>query len=603
MVTLVLLGYLYPLLLLGVSVAAFIWALSLIPVAFRSDFSFVYFAVMVGFLLLSVLILQAFWVTHKDLNPVELREDEAPALRKMIDEVRVSLNAPPVHRIYFNYDLNASVASHRQFGFWGSHRNRLMIGLPLMHATTPGQFRGVLVHEFAHLRSGHANVNVWMYRVNETWESLGKMFRTASRVRWWLLGWFVERYSAYLAESTLPLRRRHEHDADRSIASICGADCAADVLGRIDGLGDRLEKDFWPAVWRESALQPLPRGNIIVRICEFLSGAPDPQFVRRYQARELSKRTPIASDHPCLLDRLSALDRADQLKNERWVNHILGGIPPIEESAVALLGTAATRLDASAAAMWKTLTIENWRNHHAAAKVGMEILSDEDAELTDEERRWEEVRATANCLSRDEAIAALEAFLRNSPDHAEANFTIGRLYMDADSPLFVPSFERAMSASEFIAPSLTLMLEYHRAMGRDDQGDPVLQRLEAHQHELKLAQRERVRLRRTDRLLPHDFKPRELTKLRRMLSFYPQINAAWLARKEVRFLKDRSGYVLILNLRATALPEPRTRRWLAQSLQSQFAVPMAVDFVGWRSFRLKRRIRNVCHEPIFSGRS
>ena len=91
--------------------------------------------------------------------------DDVAELFRLLDQV----GSRRVHGVILDGELNASVVQTPRLGLFGWHRTWLVIGLPLMHALPPDEFRAVLAHEFAHLR-GRGAVSRWLHRTRSTWE-------------------------------------------------------------------------------------------------------------------------------------------------------------------------------------------------------------------------------------------------------------------------------------------------------------------------------------------------------------------------------------------------------------------------------------------------
>ena len=192
------------------------------------------------------------------------------------------------------------------------------------------------------------------------------------------------------------------------------------------------------------------------------------------------------------------------------------------------------------------------------------------------------------------------AFVQRVPEHAWANFTLGRLLLEQDDPRAEQHLETAMrSDSDYVTPSLTMLLEYWRELGRDEKAEPIQRRLLEHERALASAQRERLRVGFRDRLLPHELPADQVEKVRRKLFFYPQIRAAYLARKQVRLFSDKPSYVLAIHRRPRLLEDGRSNKLLAESLAAQMEFPCAVVVLKWRSRRLLSRVLRACPSPIF----
>jgi hypothetical protein len=279
-------------------------------------------------------------------------------------------------------------------------------------------------------------------------------------------------------------------------------------------------------------------------------------------------------------------------------------------AALTLLGADTEKLSATASASWKTLVIARWRYEHALATKSTDpdsaTANDLEAPTKPGDREWDDLQPRAQFAEPDEAMAMLREFLTRFPEHAGAHFALGGLLLDRDEDrAAVPHLEAAARhGSEFIGPALDLLLDYYRAEGRDDEADPVRVRLEAHERALLAARKERQRVGRRDRFMPHDLSPRQVLKIRRTLNLYPQVRAAYLVRKDVRLFADKPSYVLAVERRARQLDEHRRRtdKHLVANLGAQMEIPCAVVVLGWSSLRLRSRLLRACPVPVFDSR-
>src|SRR5207249_200161 len=108
-------------------------------------------------------------------------------------------------------DFNAAAAQRPRLGIFGWQENYLLLGLPLMLALTPGQFRSVVAHELGHLSGNHGKFGGWIYRINRTWEQLVERM---TQSRSWVsgiftkfFGWYMPFFEAY----SFVLRRQQEY--------------------------------------------------------------------------------------------------------------------------------------------------------------------------------------------------------------------------------------------------------------------------------------------------------------------------------------------------------------------------------------------------------
>src|SRR6185503_13477577 len=120
-------------------------------------------------LVLAGLVMRSMWVSIPIPDGKELSEDNAQPLLALISELREALNGPSVHHVLLSDEFNAGIVQIPRFGMFGWLQNYLIVGLPLLQALSPQEFRAVLAHEFGHLSGRHGKFSGWIYRQRESW--------------------------------------------------------------------------------------------------------------------------------------------------------------------------------------------------------------------------------------------------------------------------------------------------------------------------------------------------------------------------------------------------------------------------------------------------
>src|ERR1044072_3131247 len=209
------LGYAYVLLVLA-------FVATLIYLLFWLTFlggRFNFYVIKFGWVLLMLawVVLRALWVRLPAPEGIRLTREQAPRLFELADELAAKLEAPRVHVLQVDGEYNASLAQVPRLGPFGWQRNYLTLGLPLMQALTPEQFRAVLAHELGHLSGNHGRFGSWVYRVRQTWVQL--LVRLEREERWGAFAFtkFVNWFAPYFNAYSFVLARRHEYEADKEI--------------------------------------------------------------------------------------------------------------------------------------------------------------------------------------------------------------------------------------------------------------------------------------------------------------------------------------------------------------------------------------------------
>lgn len=605
---LVVLGYAYPVLLLAGSFGLLVAVLAVAPFVVESlsgGAVIIYLLLLFAALLLLIAILGAFRARLAEPDGQLLRGTEAPALRALIAEVQRATSSPPVHAIYLDMNLNAGVIQRRRFAFWGVRKNYLIIGVPLLLALTPEQLRVVLAHEFGHLRGRHGNFRAWIYRIHHTWATLEHPFRNSGKLRTLVIGWFVDWYGRHFSIATLPLRRLHEYDADARSAALSGPGSIAGTLIAIAWFSYRMDRAFWPNLLREAAQDALPPADILARISRFLAAAPPAEMMHRWRRKEQLTRTPIHSEHPCLADRLKSLQCRDLLDSAG--DGLAAPETPAsiveEHSAIVLLGDQRQRITAIANASWKAMAIARWRMEHAAAKEARESAANPDTSTPGDhpaEPGWRELHVRAQHVPPDEQLQLIRDFVTSYPGHGGASFHLGQMLLGQDDENAIAFLEASLrSDSRYIGPALHLMLDYYREAGRDDEADPIRRRLEEHQRAWEKARTERLKVSRKDRFLAHELGEKDLEKIRKLLYRYPQVQSAWLVKKQVRLFTDKPSYVLAVKRRTRLLEDRKSEKLLTTGLMSQIELSCAVVILARLRRNVRSRLRSACPSPVF----
>jgi Zn-dependent protease with chaperone function len=251
-------------------------------------------------------IVKGMWVRIEPPTGIALARGQAPKLFAEVDRIARTLQAPRPGRILVTHDFNAFVSQLPRLGVFGWHQNYLVLGVPLMVALTPAQFRAIIAHELGHLSRAHGRIGVWLHRVRMTWIQIMQEFEKQGRSSGLFqkfLGWYAPRFSAY----AFVLDRAQEYEADRQAAAVAGRDQSARALARVEVMGRHLDQRFWPSLWsgvRETRDAP---HDVYSRLHESLQQPPSIEDVTVWLADARSARTGLADTHPSLSDRLAAL--------------------------------------------------------------------------------------------------------------------------------------------------------------------------------------------------------------------------------------------------------------------------------------------------------
>ncbi len=244
------LGYVY--LLLVVSILLGIVAALLFVVISNGTVNVLVLKVVWIPLVLVGIVLRSLWITIPVPDGMELNREQAPELFDVIHEVTKTLNGPKIHHVLLNGDFNAGIVQIPQFGMIGWLSNYLVVGLPLLQAFSPAEFRAILAHEVGHLSGKHGRFTGWIYRLRRSWIEVLTRVRHERHYASFLFEPFLNLYAPYLNAYSFVLARAQERQADEYAVELAGKETAAVTLARFAVKGKSIGEDFWPGFFRQS---------------------------------------------------------------------------------------------------------------------------------------------------------------------------------------------------------------------------------------------------------------------------------------------------------------------------------------------------------------
>ena len=490
--------------------------------------------------LLGLGLLRLFWVRLPAPKGVPLNRKQAPALFTVIDQLTQTLNAPRFNHILLTPDLNAGVVQRPRFGFIGWQVNYLLLGLPLMHALSPEQFRAVAAHELAHLSNHDSWFAGWIYRVRQAWFELAEKFQS-DRQGGFLFRRFFCWYGPFFKAYSFVLARTQEYEADRRAAEIAGADHKADALLNLSIHSHFLQKKFWPNIYQQNTDLATPPKGVITALLHDLGTATTAEEAPQWLALDLARQTDNEATHPSLTDRLTALGykiTANPLPT------------PVNLSAAqAFLGDALTDLAERLDQFWIQEESNFWKLQHSQKQQQIKTLARLDAKakthfLTIEET-WKRGLLTWQLRDPKSAIPLFQDGLAQAPEHPMMNYHLGQILLDQQDDSGVEHLETAMARDPaLVIPACQHLSTFFRQQDNLVMAEKYQYRWRQQDKPWKLAQQERTPLKADDQLMPHQLPETEVKQLVEQLSEYPEVKAAYLVRKQVTRFPEKPFYGL-----------------------------------------------------------
>jgi Zn-dependent protease with chaperone function len=549
-----------------------------------------------AFLVLACMVLRAMWIRFEEPEGRLLERIDFPELFEAIEDLRACARAPALDAVLLTNDFNAAVVQHPRFGLLGGVRNYLVLGLPLMHALAPEEFKAVIAHEFGHLSGSHGRFGAWIYRLRAGWT---RLLAALQEDRHWgtrlftrFFNWYAPVFSAY----SFVQARQQEYEADRMSVKAVGASAAASALLRVNVQDDFLGEKFWPAILKRAETDPLPTMSPFAMLGRALKQGGPPSAVQQWLGKSLQQRTGYDDTHPCLVDRLRAIGVEPYLPARISRN-----------AADVLLGRGALAVQREMDEKWRLGIKAWWNERHQYATTARTRLAELERKsmigsLTDDDL-WNRARYTEEFGSADAALEIYSKLIARNAQHVGALFHRGQLLLSRDESRGIDDLSVAIQIDGSLEqPACELVARFFRRIGQDAQARPYQLRYWELEERAELARRERSTARLNDTFAPHALGPSDLAVLCEELSRVGGVRRAYLVRKQVSIDPQIPLYVLgvVSDVPWWYLATQRSEGELIRRIGEQCRLPGETLILSLRTNRdLEKPLRKVSGSGIF----
>jgi hypothetical protein len=210
--------------------------------------------------------------------------------------------------------------------------------------------------------------------------------------------------------------------------------------------------------------------------------------------------------------------------------------------------------------------VKNWSDRHACAGVLRDRLTQMEAAVpvANASDLWEKASVVSRLQGDAAAAPILRELLAVQPNHAGANFQLGRHLLSENDGCGEAYLERAMTEDEEAVPgACELLLDFAHRTGRSELIRNTKVRLDRHTAAISASPAERNRVTESDTFIPHGLTEVEIGALVEILRADSDVIAADLAQKQMKHFQKQRLFVLCL----------RTRRsWFGMSRETEQAV-------------------------------
>ncbi|MDZ7952518.1 M48 family metallopeptidase [Nostoc sp. DedQUE09] len=558
----------------------------------------------VVFLLAFALVLvRSLWVSFPPPTGLPLQPKDVPNLYSLTNEISSKLQAPRFHHILLTNDFNAAVVQRPRLGLLGWQQNYLIVGLPLMLALPPEQFRAVLAHELGHLSGNHSRFSGWIYRQRETWYRIIKGLRQGgNEVSSLIFERFLTWYSPFFNAYSFVLARMDEYEADRCAVELTGEKNAAETLINVEVKARFIERYFWSSIYKQVETEIEPPKMTYMAMQQALSQRLHQEITSTYLSEALTEKTNNADTHPCLKDRLKALGYILNSQQE------LAIFAPIEISAAQkFLENRLEKFIAHFSQAWREEIATPWRQKYADFQNSIATLKDLNQKAKIQQLTLDEATQRAFLTfefdGEEAVIPLLQEIIHRDARHASANYLLGQILLKKQDATGIEYIERAIEQdSSIVIEGCQTICYFLQKQGKIKEAKSYQERA-VNYHELILkAQQERSSVREKDKLESHTVSDIDVNKLRQQFSHHSDIKTAYLVQKNMQFFPEKPFYVLALKREVTfleGLEKPDHSKLVNSLLQENEFLDNVFIFILNDHLNMEKKLKVIPNSMIY----
>ncbi|MEH1934935.1 MAG: M48 family metallopeptidase [Nostoc sp.] len=554
-------------------------------------------------LALALVLLRSLWVSFPPPTGLPLQPQDVPNLYSLINEISSKLEAPRFHHILLTNDFNAGVVQIPRLGLLGWQQNYLIVGLPLMLALPPEQFRAVLAHELGHLSGNHSRFSGWIYRQRQTWYRIVKGLRQGGNEVSWLiferfLTWYIPFFNAY----SFVLARMNEYEADRCAVDIAGEQNTAKALMNVEVKARFLENYFWSSVYKQIQTEIEPPKMTYAAMQEAFSQKVSHEEASVYFMQALAEKTNNADTHPCLTDRLKALGYLPNYQKEVAIS------APIKiNAAQEFLGDSLQKLIEHFSQAWREEIATPWRQKYAEFQQSIATLKDLNHKSQKQQLTLEEASQRAFLtleMEGEEAVKPLlQDILHRNAYHVSANYLIGQILLNEQDETGIKYIERAIDKdSNIVIKGCQIICSFLKEQGKIKEAKFYQERADNYGELIFKAQQERSDVRENDSFQSHNISDVEVNKLRQQLSHYPHIITVYLVQKNMQYFPEKPLHVLSLKREISLFEgdyEAENSKLLNSLLQENEFLSNLFIFILNSHLNMEKKLKRIPNSMIY----
>lgn len=504
-------------------------------------------------------LVKSLWIKSEAPKGLPIKREDAPELYKMVDEIADKLNTRVDH-ILLDGNFNAYVTQKAVAEWLGIYENYMVLGLPLMLAASPSQYKAILAHELGHLSGNHSKSKAWLYNMRIR---LGQIMESSKESAFFVFWYtFFYLFAPHFYAYTLAMARHHELQADKSAVEIAGVEPFSYGMMLLPVWEELYETSFWEDINKKMRTTETPPPDLYKQMQDRLFALhAEPEELNKILKRAFEVDAKGTDSHPPLKIRVLAGQftpcvklNAEGIPDKASMDALVLSMQKKESAAVAYLGNWLGEAQSALSKDWSESFAEQWKLNHDHLKSLDERLN----EILDKESKEEQLALTdlqekASLIHQldglDASQAAYRAIIALDPKDPYANYNLGMALLKKDLEDGLTYLRTAIGARKLLlSDAYEPMHSYFVKNNRPSDAELLKKELDDLQEEAKLAVKERESLNANSLMEAFECSEDLKNYLTEVFTSVPQVKEVYLARLITRYLPDCTYLILAIEM-------------------------------------------------------
>jgi hypothetical protein len=299
---------------------------------------------------------------------------------------------------------------------------------------------------------------------------------------------------------------------------------------RLSYLDPHVDKSFWDPLHEQVKDMPEPPANLFALMPTKLASVPSNDDVAERLKHALNEKTDYDDTHPCLTDRLTALNQLPS-DPEKAVQDLL--MPKEQSAAEAFFGAGLSDILAKLGNEYRPKIAKMWVKEHNSLAKSEKML--EMLQFLEEPTEEQEVRRAGliyRLKGADEAEPGIRALVEKFPENAAPKFWLGSILLDRDDPNGIPLLKEAMNLDRSCRQeAINAIGKYYYTHGQKEELEALKAEAVTAYAEAAVAEQASWRIKLADDLRDPGLLPAEVEKMRNALAPIQKLAVAYVVKR------------------------------------------------------------------------